>query len=277
MKLIFVFFAAVGICFDAAVSEAVDVFPPGFQIESRYAVSSGHSAVSDTFFIWRTLINHEAFSLSGLYFSDNLPPEFALAGQSLLVNGTPVPFLTVGPTAGHVSTDHDTYTWIVDSRGEHEGYDYVVDPGDIVELELKLVCNEPGHYLLPTHATVFSGSDVGFFSTGQAIGITIGQPVAAPEGADHPCRSVALSATAYPNPFNPQIAIDYAGTGVAGGRLDFTVFDLSGKIIWRSSLIAETDAGSLHWRPDDRVSSGVYLYSITHENRSAGGKLILLK
>lgn len=256
---------------------AAEVFPPSPGLSCTYVLSGSHVAVSDTFSITRTITNGESFALSGLFFSDNLPPEFVLVDHIVRINGEAVPFLVTGPVAGLVDPFHDAYYWIVDSQGEHPGIDTIVGPGEVVVLQIDLVCDEPGQYNLPIHTAVFTGNGLGFFATSDSAQVVVGSVAAVDDVPPHGAARRTLMTTAHPNPFNPLVTIHYSGRDIAGKTLVFSVFNLSGKKIEQIELVAEGDAGILSWRPDASVSSGVYLYRIADRNRSAGGKLVLLK
>lgn len=263
--------------YTALAAAGDDVYPPSYSIHSSYLVSSESVAVADTFFVRRTLISDEAFSLSGLYFSDNLPPEFIIADQTLTVNGAAIPFLTVGPITGQISPEHHAYRWIVDSHGEHGGYDYIVAPGDTVELKLDLVCNHPGQYSLPTHTTVFMGNNTGFFATSTPVVVTVMDPVTVPDDPERPRPGPIFASTAYPNPFNSRVTIEYSCSWICGTRAVFSVFDPTGRVLERVELPAERIAGRIDWLPDATLGSGIYLYRIVHGTEATGGKLLLIR
>jgi len=253
------------------------VYPTAYDIDYSYSLDESVIAVSDTFTISRTLYNQEDFSLSGLYFSDNLPSEISIVDQSINVNGHGIPHLTIGPISGLIDGDHDTYYWIVDSMGAHEGIDHQIDSGDQVVLILKLVCDTVGQFTLPVHTTVFLGGDIGFFATSDPVELIVTPTVHIPDSSHDPVPASWLISKAYPNPFNPMVTISYSGQAIAGSSMELSIFDLTGRVIKSFDFTAGSDAGMVSWRPDESLNSGVYLYCITHQNKSSGGKLILLK
>ncbi len=263
--------------FAPGASAADDVYPPSYSIYSSYIVDPGHVAVADTFHVRRTLVNAESFTLGGLYFSDNLPPEFMITDQILTVNGAPTPVLTIGPISGQIAPGYDVYHWIVDSHGGQAGYDYIVAPGDTVGLKLDLVCNQPGQYYLPTHSTVFLGVDTGFFATSAPVVVTVMDPVTVPDDQGQRQPGAIFASTAHPNPFNSRVTIEYSGNGICGTRAVFSVFDPTGRVLEQVELPAESITGRIDWLPDATLGSGIYFYRIVRGNEATGGKLLLIR
>jgi len=85
---------------------------------------------------------------------------------------------------------------------------------------------------------------------------------------------------AYPNPFNPNVTIDYYLP--EGSLLDISIFDLSGRIV-RNLFHGNKDQGfgSMRWDGKDKmgrpVGAGAYLYSVRAGFRSHTKKFVLLK
>ncbi|PKK84290.1 MAG: hypothetical protein CVT49_03950 [candidate division Zixibacteria bacterium HGW-Zixibacteria-1] len=253
------------------------VYPSGYSINCNYLLSSDLVAISDTFTISRTLTNNELFDLNGLYFSDNLPSEFLVVDQKVTVNGVPLPFLSIGPIEGHIVDGYGSYSWIIDSRGEAAGVDYSVQPGEIINLELKIVCNSLGKFQLPTHSAVFSGNNTGFFALSDSLEIEVVLSLDVEDDLPGTLPEIALISKAYPNPFNSTVTIKYSGLGIAGNHMTLTLYDLTGRKIFREDFVARENTGYVAWESNESISSGVYLYSLTDGSRNTGGKLILLK
>ncbi|HET6347682.1 MAG TPA: FlgD immunoglobulin-like domain containing protein [Candidatus Krumholzibacteria bacterium] len=85
---------------------------------------------------------------------------------------------------------------------------------------------------------------------------------------------------AHPNPFNPQVIVDY---GVpAPSHVDLAIFDASGRLI--RTLVSGTKAAGTYsetWTGVDergeRVASGVYFSRLTMNGKSMTRKLVMLK
>ncbi|MDO9577346.1 MAG: FlgD immunoglobulin-like domain containing protein [Candidatus Cloacimonadales bacterium] len=91
---------------------------------------------------------------------------------------------------------------------------------------------------------------------------------------------VKLSASNYPNPFNPTTTISYDLP--SDGKIELTIFNMKGQIV--KNLVSGTQpAGnySVNWdgknEAGDQVSSGVYFYQITTSEKTLKNKMLLLK
>jgi len=84
----------------------------------------------------------------------------------------------------------------------------------------------------------------------------------------------------YPNPFNPNTIISYDLP--KSGIVNINIIDISGKIV-KTLINGHQDAGSrsIHWNSitdkGEKVTSGLYFYTIKVEGRSYTRKMILLK
>ena len=148
-------------------------YPTGSSVQYGYSLSSVTLAVDDTLNIQRTVINNEAFVLTGLYFSDNLPPEFELVDDAIRVNGSDLIYTHFDPTANGVINGYELHCWLVDSPDIGSSPQYELNPGDSLSFDMKLICNSPGDYSLPLHTTVLYGNGSGLFSTSEPITVTI--------------------------------------------------------------------------------------------------------
>ncbi len=150
------------------ISVGETLYPPGYNIASQYSISSSRIVIGDTLIITRTITNDETFSTSGLYFSDNLPPRFAVIEASMNINGANITFESHDPLPNLFRPEYDNYTWVINDPND-DVFNNVVNPGDTFEFQLKLSCDSIGEYLLPLHTTVFYGNNQGFFSTSDSI------------------------------------------------------------------------------------------------------------
>lgn len=259
------------------VSAADNIYPAVYGISCNYAVSADLIAISDTLVISRTLVNNESFDLTGLYYSDNFPASFSIVGQSITVNGAPVPFVSTGPLENHIVEGCDGYCWIIDSPDASEGVSNVIGPGDMVNVEIKVTCNDVGTFLLPIHTTVFYGDNVGFFATSDSLEIEFVLSLDVGDDLPETMPATALISKAFPNPFNSAVVIQFSGPGIAGNRMSLVLFDVTGRKIYENDFVAPDNIGYIEWKSNETISSGVYFYRLTDGNQDSGGKLILLK
>ena len=265
------------VTFDGMSAEE-PVYPSIYNISSDYSLSSDMVALADTFVISRRLINDESFDFNGLYFSDNLPLEFSIIDQKIEVNGLEVEFETIGPISDHIIPGFDSYHWIIDSRGEFTGIDYIISPGDTVSMDLYIVCNTLGRFPLPSHTTVFYGNGSGFFATSDTVEVEIVLSLDV-EDEDIPesLPGEYIISSAYPNPFNSSVKINFSGANLARRQLLFKIYDITGRTIHEISFMSCGNIGHIGWNVDETISSGIYFYSLTDGVRETGGKIILLK
>lgn len=274
----FFLFLSISLVISAGLSAEEPVYPSMFNITSDYSISSDRVALADTFIISRTLINEESFDLNGLYFSDILPPEFSIIDQTIRINGAEPEIITVGPIPDYIMSGYDCYHWIVDSRGEYAGIDYVINPGDTVTLDLFIVSNAVGLFTLPLHSTVFNGNGPGFFATSGPIEVEI--VLSLDVGDDNIPESFPsdfIISRAYPNPFNSSVNIEYSGKNLERRPMSFEIYDIIGRKIYKRDFVSNSDNSNISWNVDESVSSGIYFYSLTDGTRKTAGKIILLK
>jgi len=150
---------------------AETLYPSGYNIISQYYLSDYAITITDTLIITRTVQNNESFALSGLYFSDNLPPEYSLVGYSIRLNGNNISNQFAANIAPSIVAGFATYEWVVDDPdGNPEN---IINPGQSLVFELRLHCGNIGEYQLPFHTTAFLGGSSGFYSTNEAIIVTV--------------------------------------------------------------------------------------------------------
>ncbi|MEW5924656.1 MAG: T9SS type A sorting domain-containing protein [Candidatus Zixiibacteriota bacterium] len=266
------------VLFGFHIATAADnVYPTSYDISCNYVISSDMVAISDTFTISRTLVNNESFNLSGLYYSDNLPSAFAIVAQNITINGNPVSFVSASPLENHIVEGYNGYYWIVDSPDGSEGVSNIIEPGDVVNMQLKVICNSVGNYLLPIHTAVFYGNNVGLFATSDSLEIEVVLSLDVDDDIPETMPGTALISKAYPNPFNSTVTIQYSGLGVAGNKMTLALFDIAGRKILENEFVAPDNNGYIKWESNETISSGVYFYKLTDGSHISGGKLILLK
>lgn len=129
---------------------------------------------------------------------------------------------------------------------------------------------DDGHALLLS-STRLLREILGYFDTGFHVECFADVPGEIP--------AARFTATAYPNPFNPRVRIDY--TVARAGRLTVKIFDLRGRLV--RVLLDEqvTSGGRLDWDGTDgdgaASASGVYFYEARMDNEVEVGKLALIR
>jgi uncharacterized repeat protein (TIGR01451 family) len=142
------------------------VYPEGYNFICQYEPSDTIAALSDTLLLTRSLVNDETFPANGLYFSENIPPAFTIVSYSIRINGEDIEYLFQEESDSPVIGGCVTYYWVVDEPGSLSTVKNDVNPGDCVDLEMKLTCASAGEFIFPLHTTVFYAGGSGFFSTG---------------------------------------------------------------------------------------------------------------
>ena len=159
--------------FSMAGYAAETVYPGGYDIASGYDVSAYNITTSDTLVITRTILNNESFSVTGLYFSENIPPQFQVAAHAIAINGAGIDYQYQAGLADSIIGGYDSYYWVVDDPESPAAVQNTLSPGDSLSFRLKLTATSAGQYQLPLHTTVFYGNNSGFFSTDDFYTITV--------------------------------------------------------------------------------------------------------
>lgn len=268
--------AAVCVWVSAQPTPAAEViYPTGFDISATYSLNKGRLHPSDTLVVTRTLVNKTDFSLYGLYLSDNFPPSFQLARFSAKRNLSTVNAqfnrVTDTPIDGQVA-----YYWVFDDPDSASSYNLVMRPGDSLTLVATFLCPVVGDYQLPLHTTVFFSDEAGgFFGTSslQTVSVEISTDV-----DDDPNQPrTYLTSQAYPNPFNHTVTIEYAGARLGNEPLEVSIYNVLGQMVHKSTILPESDAGTIRWDAPPSAGSGVFYYRLTSASQTSGGKLVLLK
>lgn len=266
------------IMLEAEIAFSETLYPAGSNISSSYQLSALSISLDDTLIITRTVVNHESFALTGLYFSENLPSQFEVVGHAVSIDGRPISYLFVLPLSDATVSGFDRYEWIVD-EADSSSVNNAVEPGESITLQLFVVPNDTGLYLMPLHSAVFYGSGGGFFSTDSSLSVWVSPSV----DIDEPGHEDGLlpdqhfTARAYPNPFNGPVNIAYSGIGLAGEQLKIEVFNVLGQKVYGHTFRANSDRGTVVWEPSGTIGSGTYFYRLISPTARTGGKLLLLK
>jgi hypothetical protein len=148
-----------------------------------------------------------------------------------------------------------------------------VASGDSVRLEVDIKCPDWGRFFLPAHAAVFWAGGYAYFSTSDTMQVVFDVRT---DTGERPARAAGPRTRAYPNPFNATVVIEYDGFEASSRTISLAVYDPLGRIV-HAQLDAGGQRGEIVWRPEPSLSSGVYLYRLSDGNRSAGGKLLLVR
>jgi len=107
-----------------------------------------------------------------------------------------------------------------------------------------------------------------------------GAPSVANDDPVAPQLSGSISATNYPNPFNPETTIRYSID--EPGMVALEIYNLKGQLV-KTLAKGITDAGrySAIWNGTDNngkpCASGVYLYKLNTKNKTMVQKMLMLK
>jgi hypothetical protein len=146
------------------LAEADLFYPAGHSLSASYETSHTSMTVSDTLVLSRSLVNGESYSLTSLYFADNLPPEFSIISYTLTRNGAPIGCGFSGPNPDTVLPGYDAYQWVVDWPDTFGGLQTEIISGDSLHLEVMVTCEEAGSYSLPLHTLICCGNSGQMFA-----------------------------------------------------------------------------------------------------------------
>jgi hypothetical protein len=264
----------------ASGSFAVDevVYPAGSNIVSRYLINTNDLEVGDTLIINRILINNAAFNIDGLYFSENLPPDFNVVGHSAKINGVDITYSHEGPLTDYIQSGFNGHLWVIDAPGIGGSPENSLVPGDSLDLQYKIVCNDVGEYILPLRCSAFMGDINGCFAYSDTINASYTEVTAVVDDpGDRMIPDGFLRSRVYPNPFNSTALIRFAGIGVQRGVITLEIYDITGRKIQAEEFYSETNPNVFRWSPESHLGSGLYFYQIRYGQEVTSGKMILLK
>lgn len=145
-----------------------DLFPANSQVAITYGVNLTNFGEADTLVITRRFSILQASNITGLFFSENLPPAFEIISNRIELNGNPMAHLTIQSVANPVIPGFVTHYWVIQSPG---GQFPVFGSGDQVLQELRIKITAPGYYLLPLHTSVYVSGGIEFFAIGTPVEI----------------------------------------------------------------------------------------------------------
>ena len=171
------FQAVVALFILALTSQAADsVYPATSQVTVEYLWSNPSPAAGQPVDIVRVLKNNESFPLTGIYFSENLPPEISVDSHDVTLNGNPVNSDYSGPIPDEIESSFNCYRWLIDSPDSLSPYQVTLNPGDSIILTSSVTCFTEGSYQLPFHTVSFYGNGNGIFATADPSSISFGPP-----------------------------------------------------------------------------------------------------
>lgn len=278
MKLLLhVFLTIIFIIVISEFSNADTVYPNGYDITCHCEVNAVTLIPIDTLVLTQTIVNHESFPLTGLYFSGNLPPDFTLVDASATLNSQPVSYETIGPVSDQSITGYNNYQWIIDFPDDTSSIQNTINPDDSLTLKIRTTCQETGNYTLPFHSLAFYGNSTGFFSIADEIEIKIVLSLDVDENPDIILPDEFLISSAFPNPFNGEVTISYQGENIKNKKVGLTVYNLLGRKVYYREIINRDYRGSISWQPTNGTASGFYLYRLSTEQAHSDGKLLYIK
>jgi len=279
MKLIsYIFLSMVLIASAKTLAEADMFYPAGHNISASYEVSRTDMTVSDTLILSRSLVNGESYSLTSLYFADNLPPEFTIVSYSLSRNGQPIDCDFSTRNADSVLSGYDAYQWVVDWPDSSGGLQTEILSGDSLHLEMTVTCDAAGSYLLPLHTLVCCGNSGQMFAVlSTSFSITVEASVGIDEDNPDVLPDGFLTARAYPNPFNASVTVKATGMSLTDKQAGLTIFNSLGQVVHTDTQPTNHGEVLFDWSPAEAVGSGIYLYRLSTASAQAEGKLVLIK
>ena len=147
------------------------IFPSDSDIICSYEVNSLNLNLDDTLVITRIIINNELFSLTGLYFSENVPLEIHLESYTLTKNGANLSN-NYEVSMNSIYPGFNTMHWIIDNPDG--SVDNQVNHNDTVIFTIFLTCSASGLYNFPLHTSSFfdDGNTDAFFSFGDSYSVS---------------------------------------------------------------------------------------------------------
>jgi len=254
-----------------------NIYPSGSNIDSRYTVSDTLISFGDTLTIERRLTNNEAYPLSGVYLTENLPLVFDIIDQTATVDGLAVGVHSEGPVSSGTIDGFNAYRWILDSPKPTENLTRPLGPGEELVIRYRVVSRDIGNFGLPLHTAVMNGNGNGVFALATTDTVRVLISLGTDDDDDIPLPSGFDLVTAYPNPFNGEVSIAFQGGGLANSSIRLDIYNVAGQLVSTRTVRAESDQGILQWAPTANIGSGLYFYRLSSGRQTAEGKLVLVK
>ncbi len=195
-------------------------------------------------------------------------------------------------THANIQTDA-LVTWVREIGGVVRGY-LAVDATSFRVNAVDIATVEDGPLTFEMSGSTIrmdrSGAEFRFLDSGIAkvchhddpIGFMVDNGYVVPSGVtsagDSPPHH-AMRVTAHPNPFNPRTTIRI--DGVRGSRVELAIYDVAGRRVFSSQVVAASGTASFAWDGRDHagraVASGTYFVQVRTPDGSRSAKLTLVK
>ena len=278
MKKILPFLIAIFLILSHSVQADDYLHPSGYNIVSSYSINDSVTTFGDTIIITRTITNNEYFNLSGLFLSDHIPSIFQIIDQTVEIDESPVDFIFSGAQNDLIYPGYSTYHWTLDSPIDGELVNNLLHSGENLTIRYWAVSTDIGNYTFPLHSACFIADGEGYFVISDSLEVRV---VISSGLDDDPETNNLLPnfiiSTAYPNPFNAEVRVQYEGKGIGGQQMEFEIYNVLGQKVHHETVARSSNNGEFHWRTTGVSGSGIYFYQINTASARCGGKLVLVK
>ncbi len=151
----------------ASIGSIESVYPSGYAIQAGYAIPRTQIPVGETLVIERWLVNNEAFTISGLYFSDHLPLAFDTISVLIQLNGNPVSHASYATTS--VFPNNEALHTIIDAPDTIGQPSTLIRPGDSLHMMLFVLGTQAGDFQLNLHSSAFVAGSLPFFTLSNTV------------------------------------------------------------------------------------------------------------
>lgn len=248
------------------------IYPVSLAVSCNYNISNTDVQTGQTFTISRSVINNESYSVTGLYLSDYLPPEFIIQSRQVRINGVDINYSETGPLLNSGVTGYNAFRWVIDDPTYGTPQNYLA-AGDVLSTVLTVVCNTAGNFDLDFHTVSGYGNSSPFFSMNTSpISMTVSTVTSVEE--ELPLPLTTFTSDAYPNPFNGPVTIQF--DNARSTEVGLEVYNVTGQKVYQASSLVNSGSGSVIWDALS-VGSGLYFYRLYDGEQSSGGKIVLIK
>lgn len=128
------------------------VFPEGVDIAVNREFSHTDALVGDTLMVILQLSNSEPESLKGFYYSEQIPPAFAVSSTTVWIDQVESStLLHETEWNGSVYPKCTPHRWVIDLPQDETVNNGVGPNSGSVRIACSLVCTEPGVYIFPNY------------------------------------------------------------------------------------------------------------------------------
>ena len=221
----------------------------------------------------------EYFNLSGLFLSDHIPSIFQIIDQTVEIDESPVDFIFSGAQNDMIYPGYSTYHWTLDSPVDGELVNNLLHSGENLTIRYWAVSTDIGNYTFPLHSACFVADGEGYFviSDSLEVRVVISSGIDDDPETNNLLPNFIIS-TAYPNPFNAEVRVQYEGKGIGGQQMEFEIYNVLGQKVqtlvkkrqWAGSYCVKFDGSGL--------AGGLYLYQLKiAERQLITRKMLILK